>query len=47
MIVVRQLIVLGGGNTRSLLALWREWGLNAILREAYERASFSAVSAPA
>lgn len=30
-------IFVGGGNTRSLLALWREWGLDAILRDAYER----------
>ncbi len=30
-------VFVGGGNTRSLLALWREWGLDAILREAYER----------
>jgi dipeptidase E len=30
-------IFVGGGNTRSLLALWRDWGLDAILRTAYER----------
>jgi len=30
-------IFVGGGNTRSLLALWREWGLDAILRRAYRR----------
>lgn len=30
-------IYVGGGNTRSLLALWREWGLDAALRAAYER----------
>jgi dipeptidase E len=29
-------IYVGGGNTRSLLALWREWGLDAALRTAYE-----------
>lgn len=28
-------IFVGGGNTRSMLALWREWGLDAILRRAY------------
>ncbi|MCU0513495.1 MAG: peptidase E [Anaerolineae bacterium] len=27
----QDLIFVGGGNTRSLLALWREWGLDAIL----------------
>ena len=26
----------GGGATRNLLALWREWGLDAIMREAWE-----------
>ena len=30
-------IYVGGGNTRSLLAVWREWGLDAILRKAWER----------
>lgn len=30
-------IYVGGGNTRSLLALWREWKLDVALRAAYER----------
>jgi dipeptidase E len=30
-------IYVGGGNTRTLLALWREWGLDVALRAAYER----------
>jgi len=30
-------IFIGGGNTRSLLALWREWDLDSILRRAYRR----------
>jgi dipeptidase E len=30
-------IYVGGGNTKSMLALWREWGLDAILRAAWER----------
>jgi peptidase E len=30
-------IYVGGGNTRSLLALWREWQLDIALRAAYER----------
>jgi peptidase E len=29
-------IYVGGGNTKSMLALWREWGLDAILREAWQ-----------
>jgi dipeptidase E len=27
----------GGGNTRSMLAVWRDWGFDLVLREAYER----------
>ena len=29
-------IYVGGGNTKSLIALWREWELDKILREAWE-----------
>jgi dipeptidase E len=28
------LIFVGGGNTKNMLALWREWGVDAILRQA-------------
>ncbi len=28
-------IYVGGGNTRAMLVLWREWGLDTILREAW------------
>jgi peptidase E len=28
-------VYVGGGNTRAMLALWREWGLDGILREAW------------
>jgi peptidase E len=31
------LIYVGGGNTKSMLAIWREWGFDAILREAWGR----------
>ena len=31
----QDVIYVSGGNTRALLALWREWGLDAILREAW------------
>jgi peptidase E len=31
----QDVIYVGGGNTKSMLALWREWGIDAILREAY------------
>ena len=30
-------IYVTGGNTRAMLAIWREWGLDEILREHYER----------
>jgi dipeptidase E len=30
-------IFVGGGNTRSMLAVWRDWGLDRILRTAWER----------
>ncbi|MBS0326970.1 MAG: peptidase E [Proteobacteria bacterium] len=30
-------IFVGGGNTRSALAVWREWGLDAALQEAWLR----------
>lgn len=30
-------IAVGGGNTRTMLAVWRDWGLDAILRSAHER----------
>lgn len=33
----QDIIYVGGGNTRSMLALWREWGIDNILREAYEK----------
>lgn len=29
-------IFVGGGNTRSMLALWREWGVDVALRKAYD-----------
>ena len=31
----KQVIYVGGGNTRSMLALWREWGLDRILHLAW------------
>ena len=33
----QDVVYVGGGNTRSMLALWREWGLDRILRAAWER----------
>lgn len=35
-VLQQDVIYVGGGNTRNMLALWREWGLDTILREAWE-----------
>jgi peptidase E len=32
----QDVIYVGGGNTRSMLALWREWGLDVFLKTAYD-----------
>lgn len=32
-------VYVGGGSTRNMLALWREWGVDAVLRMAWERGS--------
>lgn len=32
----QDVIFVGGGNTKSLLAVWRDWGTGEILREAWE-----------
>src|ERR1700741_2500062 len=36
-ILEQDVIYVGGGNTRSLLALWREWGLDVYLRTAWNK----------
>lgn len=36
-IMEQDILYVGGGNTKNLLALWREWDLPAILREAWEQ----------
>ena len=35
-ILDQDIIYVGGGNTKSMLAVWKEWGLDVILKEAYE-----------
>jgi peptidase E len=30
-------VQISGGNTRSMLAVWKHWGFDAVLREAWER----------
>lgn len=36
-VMSKDVIYVGGGNTRNLLVLWKEWGLDTILRKAYQR----------
>tara|TARA_B100000768_G_scaffold181935_1_gene207537 strand:+ start:879 stop:1577 length:699 start_codon:yes stop_codon:yes gene_type:complete len=36
-ILDQDIIYVGGGNTKSMLAVWREWGLDKILKEAYQQ----------
>jgi dipeptidase E len=36
LVLAQDAIFVGGGNTKSMLAVWREWGLPEVLKEAYE-----------
>ncbi|MBM3894016.1 peptidase E [Candidatus Dependentiae bacterium] len=36
-VLEHDLIYVGGGNTKNMLALWRMWGLDLILRKAWEK----------
>jgi peptidase E len=38
-VLEQDVIYVGGGNTRSMLAVWREWGLPQLLREAWQAGS--------
>ena len=33
----QDIIYVGGGNTRNMLVLWREWGVDSILKNAYHK----------
>ena len=35
-ILAQDVVYVGGGNTKSMLAVWRDWGLVEILKEAYD-----------
>jgi dipeptidase E len=35
-LLAQDIIYVGGGNTRSMLALWREWEIDRFLREAWQ-----------
>ena len=34
-VLAQDVVYVGGGNTKSMLAVWRDWGLVEVLREAY------------
>ena len=36
-VLTQDIIYVGGGNTKSMLAVWKEWNLNNILQNAYEK----------
>jgi peptidase E len=36
LVMEQDAIYVGGGNTKSMLAVWRDWGLVPILKEAYD-----------
>ena len=36
LILSQDVIFVGGGNTKSMLSVWREWGLHNILKTAYD-----------
>jgi len=41
-LLAQDVIYVGGGNTRSMLALWREWGVHEVLAQAAERGTILA-----
>jgi dipeptidase E len=36
LVMAQDAVFVGGGNTRSMLAVWREWGLPEVLKDAYD-----------
>jgi len=36
-VLTQDIIYVGGGNTKSMLAVWKEWNLDNILQNAYEK----------
>jgi dipeptidase E len=41
-ILAQDVIYVGGGNTKSMLAIWREWGMDDVLKEALANGSILA-----
>lgn len=37
LLLQQDILYVSGGNTRNMLALWREWGVDALLRKAYRK----------
>lgn len=37
LLLAQQVIYVGGGNTKSMLAVWREWGLPELLNDAWQQ----------
>ena len=37
LVLTQDIIYVGGGNTKSMIAVWKEWNLHEILRNAYEK----------
>ena len=33
----QDVVFVGGGNTKSMLAIWNEWGMSSLLNEAYNK----------
>ena len=36
-VLTQDIIYVGGGNTKSMLAVWKEWNLDKILRNALKK----------
>ena len=36
-VLQQDILYVGGGNTRNMLSLWQEWGLDTILKGAYKK----------
>ena len=41
-VAAQDVILVGGGNTKSMLAVWHEWGLSLMLRDAWKRGTILA-----
>ena len=39
-ILNQDVIFVGGGNTKSMLAVWKDWGLDLILKKAYDQKDY-------